>query len=148
MQADVLSTSLRVPPGEEALGTSSWVITFSRIACVAGAKRREGGGEGRKHEREKGERASLPNPSSPFSSCSQSPTLWRLLRSLGYEWSATTWKVGLLTPTPVHWECWSNTTVFPTKYIEEMTRERDRFTVKRMLINQNTFFQFIFISIL
>ena len=75
MQADVLSTSLRVPPGEEALGTSSWVITFSRIACVAGAKRREGGGEGRKHEREKGERASLPNPSSPFSSCSQSPTL-------------------------------------------------------------------------
>ena len=58
MHADVLRTSLRVPPDEENLRTFSWVFTSSRIACVAGAKRREGGGEVGKHEREKGERAS------------------------------------------------------------------------------------------
>ena len=34
-----------------------------------------GGGEGEKYEREKGEQASLPSALSPFSSCSQSPTL-------------------------------------------------------------------------
>ena len=66
MYADVLRTSLRVPPDEEALSTCSWVVTSSRIACVAGAKRREGGGEGGRDEKEKGERAPLTNPLVPF----------------------------------------------------------------------------------
>ena len=62
MYADVLRTSLRVLPDAEALSTCSWVVTSSRIACVAGAKRREGG----RNERQKGERAPLPNPLVPF----------------------------------------------------------------------------------